>query len=70
MATKAEDFADDAIYVAIIHGKLPAISIFYEEGRRAHEAGLAFHESPYKCFSCEGLSWRLGWNDRALEQRP
>ena len=37
-------------------------------GREAHAAGKGFHEGPKPHRTVEALSWRIGWNERALEQ--
>lgn len=59
---------EDARFLAICRYEIEADPVIRQEGRDAHEAGLAFHEAPYRFDTVAGLCWRLGWNDRALEQ--
>jgi hypothetical protein len=61
-------FVDDeeATYLAIIHGQLPPNKAFYKAGVEAHTAGKEFHEGPQPFFTAKAISWRIGWNDRAL----
>ena len=59
---------DDLAYQDIIHGRRSPSADAFAAGRAAHADGKGFHESPHKMFSVAGLSWRIGWNDAALEQ--
>jgi hypothetical protein len=38
----------------------------FVDGVMAHRIGLPFHACPHPAQSVAGLSWRLGWNERAL----
>jgi hypothetical protein len=60
---------DEAMYLAIIHGATRPLAIPLAEGTAAHANGKGFHENPYAFFSCEAISWRIGWNNAALTQR-
>lgn len=61
-------FVDDeeATYLAIIERRLRPYAACYKTGADAHAAGKAFHEGPQPFFTAKALSWRMGWNDRAL----
>lgn len=61
-------FVDDeeACYLAILERRLPLHKAFCKAGADAHAAGKEFHEGPQPFFTAKGLSWRMGWNDRAL----
>lgn len=37
-----------------------------QAGRDAWDAGTGFHEGPQPFESVKALSWRIGWNERAL----
>jgi len=65
-------FVDDEAqtYEAIIDGKLKPDPTTYQAGWDAHAAGKQFHEGPKPHHCVEGLSWRIGWNDRALAELP
>jgi hypothetical protein len=40
------------------------------DGILAHRAGLQFHENPHgQAPTATRLSWSIGWNERALQQR-
>lgn len=54
-------------YEDILLGAQPPEPESYAEGRAARDADKAFHEGPRPTHSVKALSWRLGWNDRALE---
>ena len=62
----AEDQAQARFFLAICEGHRPPDAHPYEAGWDAHVAGEAFHAGPRPLDGVEGLSWRLGWNDRAL----
>jgi hypothetical protein len=38
----------------------------FADGVLAHRNGEPFHKSPYDFTTLAGLSWRMGWNERAL----
>lgn len=57
------------LYEAIINGAEPPDPVWRKAGRDAHEAGAGFGEGPRPFHSVAALSWRFGWNERALEQR-
>jgi hypothetical protein len=38
----------------------------FADGVMAHRIRLPFHACPHPSNSVAGLSWRLGWNERAL----
>jgi hypothetical protein len=61
-------FVDDeeATYLAIIELRLRPNMTFYKAGADAHAAGKKFHEGPKPFFTASAISWRMGWNDRAL----
>lgn len=61
-------FVDDeeTTYLAIIHGRLRPDKASYKAGVGAHTAGKGFHEGPQPFFTAKAISWRIGWNDRAL----
>ncbi len=56
-------------FEAIIYEAEPPDPEWHKAGREAHEKGAAFHEGPRPIESVAALSWRLGWNQRALERR-
>lgn len=60
---------EDHIALAIIYGRVPANVDAYQRGWDAHFAGVPWHEMPQPHSSVESLSWRMGWNDRALYER-
>jgi hypothetical protein len=43
----------------------------FADGVVAHRSGLGFHENPHGTNSptIQRLSWHMGWNERALQQR-
>jgi hypothetical protein len=57
---------ESAAFLAICQGDAPPDAAAYAQGWDAHEQGRAFHEYPYPFDTVLGLSWRLGWNERAL----
>lgn len=67
MPTAADVFANHIMCIAIIHGEVEPDRICYDAGRLAHRSGAGFHECPYSQETYQALSWRIGWNDRALE---
>ncbi len=58
---------EDALYVAIIHGIEPPLPEPYQAGQAARSADAPFHAGPQPFQTVAALSWRIGWNDRALE---
>ena len=58
---------EDRVYQDIIAGTREPDPVHSQAGRAAHEAGRQFHECLHLMFSVAGLSWRFGWNERALE---
>jgi hypothetical protein len=56
-------------FLAICRGERQPDPVWRLAGQEAHVAGLAFHEGPRPFESIEALSWRIGWNERALEQQ-
>lgn len=69
-ATDIDTQVDDAICWGVIQGNLQPDADIKAEGRKARDEGLGFHESPYEHPSSQGLAWRIGWNERALEINP
>lgn len=59
--------AEERIYVDIIDGRQKPEPVAYQAGKHAHAAGKQFHEGPKPFFRVESISWRMGWNDRALD---
>jgi hypothetical protein len=41
----------------------------FADGVLAHRAGWPFHDNPHRDLLLAGLSWRMGWNERALATR-
>ena len=60
-------FVEEALVDGIIKGYLLPKAVEYAEGRKAREEDKGFHECPYPQHTAKALSWRFGWNDRALE---
>lgn len=58
----------EATYLAILNRTQEPDPISYKAGRDAHARGEPFGRPDVNHFTVEALSWRLGWNDRALEQ--
>ena len=52
----------------VLAGEAAPDAATFQDGRNAHAAGLEFHECPHAFHSYRALCWRIGWNDRALEQ--
>lgn len=74
-AAQAAPFSDpqrasdeDDRFLAICRGEEGPDLVHYQAGWDAHADGLAFHVCPYDFDTVEALSWRIGWNDRALHQ--
>ena len=63
-----DKFVEDTMFLGICRGHLLPKPEFYNEGYRAHADGLGFHECPYEQHLVSALSWRIGWNDRALKE--
>ena len=59
---------NDALCLGIIHGVIAPLEPACAKGSVAHANGLGFHECPYDQASPQALSWRIGWNDRALKE--
>jgi len=59
--------AEDAAYLAIINRAQEPDPIAYKAGWDAHARGEPFGRPDVYHFTVEALSWRLGWNARALE---
>lgn len=64
------DAAEEAEYVAIIEGKREPDAAGYRAGYAAHAADIEFGHGPRPIASVYALSWRFGWNDRALGREP
>jgi hypothetical protein len=62
--------AEEAEYVAIIEGKREPDPEGYKAGYAAHAADVPFGDGPRPIASVYALSWRFGWNDRALGKQP
>lgn len=60
--------AEADAFMAICRKERGPDMIPYRAGYEAHADGLQFHECPHDFQSVAGLSWRIGWNDRALAQ--
>jgi hypothetical protein len=65
--TSAAKAHNDAIFLAICRNERQPYPYFYALGRDAHAAEIPFHECPQPFDTPEALSWRIGWNDAALE---
>lgn len=61
------DAEDDAAFLAICRHERKPDPVPYAAGWDAHAAGRGFHEGPKPPHTVEALSWRIGWNDRALK---
>ena len=59
--------ADDARFLAILDRREPPDPASYKAGADAHAAALPFHAGPRPFESAVALSWRMGWNDHALQ---
>lgn len=61
-------FVDDeaTAYKAILHERIKPHAAAYKAGADARDAGRGFHEGPRPDGTVQALSWRIGWNDRAL----
>jgi ribosome modulation factor len=60
---------EDDRFMAICQGHEAPEPAAFQAGHDAHAAGLSFHECPYQpSHSVASLSWRIGWNHRALSQ--
>ena len=53
-------------FLAICRKQTEPDAAAYKRGHDDHAAGKGFHEGPRPLSSVEALSWRIGWNDRAL----
>ena len=61
-------FANHAMYIGVIYGTITPDAVAYAKGRTDRDNNLGFHENPYTPDQeYEGISWRVGWNARALE---
>lgn len=60
--------ADEAVYLAIINRTQKPDPTAYKAGWDAHARGEPFGRPDVEHFTVAALSWRIGWNDRALEQ--
>jgi hypothetical protein len=58
--------AEDVAETDIIYGFVAPDPLAYKLGWGAHAAGKGFHEGP-KQPRAYALSWRIGWNNRALQ---
>jgi hypothetical protein len=67
MPMSVDDMVNDALCLGIIHSALKPLEPAYTEGFTAHANGLEFREFPYAQETPQALSWRIGWNDRALQ---
>ena len=56
-----------SLYENIIHSRAKPRAKAYAEGVQAHKDGKAFHEHANMDEGVEALSWRMGWNDAALD---
>ena len=61
---------EDKAFLAICRGEQEPDAASRQAGRDDHAAGLQFHEGPQPFDTVKALSWRIGWNERALAQRP
>lgn len=60
--------SDHRTFLKTIHGEQAPDPTHYRTGWDAHAAGTPFSEGPRPLETFEAISWRLGWNDRALAQ--
>ena len=61
---------EEARFFAIIYGEQAPDPEAHARGRRARGQGNGFRQCPYRpLLTVLALSWRIGWNDRALELR-
>ncbi|MGI4793758.1 MAG: hypothetical protein ACRYG8_06655 [Janthinobacterium lividum] len=67
MSTGPTQTTETDPFLQICRNERPPLPEQYQAGRAARDADLGFHEGPRPIESIEALSWRLGWNDRALE---
>lgn len=66
--TPEDDFVATMMCQSIILGIIEPIDYASLRGWNDHIDNLGFHECPYPQASPEALSWRIGWNDRALKE--
>lgn len=64
-----DEMVDEAIFSGILKQILPPNKEAYDEGYQAHADGIPYGLGKYPLASSKGLSWRIGWNDRALQER-
>ena len=64
-----DELVAESLCLGIIHQAIPPIEKYYQEGWNDHRDGKKFHEHRYDHWSPEALSWRIGWNDRALQEQ-
>ena len=60
---------DEELYLAIIEGRAQPDPALLQAGIDAHAAGMGFGEGPRPFHAIPALCWRIGWNQRAREQR-
>ena len=66
---------EEAAYTALLANKQATMRDYdldaFADGILAHRAGLGFHENPHgpHTLTVKRLSWHMGWNERALQQR-
>ena len=60
---------EDAAFLAICRNERDPDAASYLTGWNDHAAGKQFHEGPQPFHTVKALSWRIGWNQRALEHR-
>lgn len=63
------DTAELARYIGILAGNHGSDPGYYLAGWNAHEAGKPFGDGPRPLHCVAALSWRIGWNDRALGKK-
>jgi hypothetical protein len=66
MADKPITPAEDAVYLAIINRTQEPDPTSYQAGWNAHARGEPFGRPGVNHHTVAALSWRIGWNDRAL----
>jgi hypothetical protein len=60
---------EDERFLALCRGDEKPDAAAFQAGHDAHAADVPFHECPYPFDWFVALSWRLGWNERALSIR-
>lgn len=60
--------ANEMLCFGIILGAIAPDADAYSFGYKDWIANKGFHECPYPQASANALSWRIGWNGRALKK--